>query len=312
MLRTHVRDCDSADCGGCVPCAEVHCTARARCIAHIGPTELTCPGCIAKTRNDLTMIETLAALMLPEAIQRGVNSEAAVLAGPAADPEAWSWRKVAARQGAAWHVSLLEDDDEQHPLTVTGVWEMMIRADYGPDTDTRLTVSSAVAYLDRMLHRIANDPQQDFPQMARELRKCRTHLEAVLHDSHAPETGAPCPACNTGQPLMKRYEDDDPTGASDRWTCRDCGSWWSEADYRLRVAARYLEHATALTASQIETEYRVPQGTLRRWVVEGNVKRAGRDESGRQLYRVSDVRDMRDTSANVSADGLRARPHEDA
>lgn len=213
---------------------------------------------------------------------------------------------------ASEYARLIPEDDEHHPLSVLGWWEFAIREDYGPETDRRITVSSAVAYLDRMLHRIANDPAQDFPQMAHELRKCRTHLEAVLHDSHAPETGAPCPACNTGQPLIKRYEDDDPTGASDRWTCRDCGSWWSEADYRLRVAARYLEHATALTASQIETEYRVPQGTLRRWVLEKRVKQAGRDESGRVLYRVADVRDMRDHAAKVNADGLRARPHEDA
>lgn len=293
MLRTHLRDCEAADCGGCVRCSETHCTARTRCATHIGPTELTCPGCIGKTRDDLAMIVTLAALMLPEAVERGVNSEAAYLAGPSADPEAWSWRKVTAKQGVAWHVSLIEEDDERHPLAVTGVWEMMIRADYGPDTEARLTVTSAVGYLDRMLHRIANDPAQDFPLFATEIRRCRTHLEAVLHDSHAPETGAPCPACPAAQPLVKRYEDDDPTGASDRWTCRDCDSWWSEADYRLRVGAAYLEHAEALTASQIEAEYRVPPGTLRRWAAEDKVRRRGRDDSGRQLYDVSDVQSQR-------------------
>ena len=62
--------------------------------------------------DDLRRIPQLAALMLPVALGVGVNSEAANMAGPAADPEAWSWRKVTAKQGGPWHLSLVEDDDD--------------------------------------------------------------------------------------------------------------------------------------------------------------------------------------------------------
>lgn len=94
MLPTHRHDCDKAGCEGCQPCTDDHCQARERCLEHVGPTELTCPGCIGKTRRDLAQIRELSALMLGEAVARGVNSEAAMLAGPAADPATWVARKV--------------------------------------------------------------------------------------------------------------------------------------------------------------------------------------------------------------------------
>src|SRR5690606_41422977 len=52
-----------------------------------------------------------------------------------------------------------------------------------------LGIQGAAAYLDRHLHRIANDDAQDFPLLRRELRKCRQHLEAVLHNDTRPDRG---------------------------------------------------------------------------------------------------------------------------
>lgn len=305
MLPTHRHDCDDAGCLGCTPCPEDHCTARERCGRHVAPTELTCGECIGKTRRDIAQIVELSALMLGEAIVRGVNSEAANLAGPAADPEGWRAHQEHRRQDLnaiadpdafeAALKSLLADHDPLHPLTCLGWWEMAIREDYGPATDQRITVASAAGYLDRMLPRIANDPHQDFPQFAQEIATCRAHMEAVLHDSRQPERGAPCPNCPQPAPrLSKRYDDEDRTGASDRWTCPECLSWWSEADYRLRVGARYVEHADRLTADQIEQTYRVAPGTLRRWASEGKVAKRGKDGSGRQLYDVEQVKAMRE------------------
>ena len=131
------------------------------------------------------------------------------------------------------------------------------------------------------------------------------HLEAVLHDSRTPEKGAPCPECSSdfgsGPPLIKRYVDEDPSGASDHWICPECDSRWSEADYRLRVGANYLASAAALTADQMRDQYRIPPGTLRRWVTEGKVKRRGRDDHGRQMYDVTDALMQRDVTAEVIA-----------
>ena len=229
-----------------------HCTARRSCSVHIGRDELTCPRCIGRTRASIGWIVNLAALMPTEALSAGVHSEAANLAGPAADPEAWSWRKVAARQGVAWHVSLLEDDDEHHPLTVLGRWAMMLAEDWGHDLP-RLDVATAAAYLDRNLARLANDPEQDFPLFAREIRTCRSHLESVLHNGQAAERGAPCPDCvareRKPQRLQRRYghwcEDDgcekihhaDESG--DWWVCpQDRDHWWTHEDYSRWIESR--------------------------------------------------------------------------
>jgi hypothetical protein len=283
--------------------AEHVCTARASCGREVAPTELTCPVCLGRTRRDLTAIVTLAALMPSEAEHRGVNSEAAYLAGPAADPVTWVTRKVYMARTLDVPLASLEDDDPWHPYGVLGRWQMMLEEDYGLRDTRKVTISGAASLLDRLLDRIANDPGQDFALFAGEIATCRAHLEAVLHDSRTPEKGAPCPECSTdfgsGPPLVKHYVDEDPTGASDHWTCPECDSRWSEADYRLRVGANYLASAAVLTADQMRDQYRIPPGTLRRWVAEGKVKRRGRDDHGRQMYDVADALMLRDVTAEV-------------
>lgn len=189
----HRHDCDDIGCKGCVTCPGRHCTSRPSCTWHLATGELTCGRCIAGVRRELKWIGDAVALMPTAAMCDGVDSAAANLAGPAADAEAWTWRKVAARQGVAWHVSLIEDDDEHHPGRVVGTWQRMIAEDYGHDPIGDL--AGQLAYLDRNLHRIAHDEEQDFPLLRRELKKCRQHLEAVLHNDTKPEQGAPCPKC---------------------------------------------------------------------------------------------------------------------
>lgn len=243
-----------------------HCTARPTCSVHIGRDELTCPRCIARTRANLRRIPTLAALVVPVAVASGVNSEAANLAGPAADPEAWTWRKVAARQGRSWHLSLIEDDDEQHPYSVLGRWDMMIREDYDHPSGRPVTITNAADYLDRQLARIANDPGQDWPLFAAEIRRCRRHLEQVIALTARPERGAPCPDCTSeetgvGPRLVRKFPHwcDDPEceqvhydqrwdrdmqtfvpdHSGDVWQCpRDREHVWSHEDYTRWIEER--------------------------------------------------------------------------
>lgn len=223
-----------------------HCTARRTCSVHIGRDELTCPRCVGRVRTNLRRITPLAALMLPVALTSGVDSQAANLAGPAADPEAWTWRKVAARQGKAWHLSMVEDDDERHPLSVLGRWCLMIAEDYGHALPV-LTVTRAADYLERMLPRIAQDPEQDFPLLAAEIRKCRQHLEVVAATASHQERGAPCPECTSeetgvGPRLLRVYAhwcDDEgccrqhrADDSEDRWVCpRDREHTWTPEQY---------------------------------------------------------------------------------
>lgn len=242
--NAHRHDCAEAECRGCTPCAGRHCSARKTCTWHIDEAEVTCGRCIAGVRRDLQWIESLAALMLTAAIADGLESEAANLAGPAADAEAWSWRKIAARQGKAWHVSLIEEDDEHHPARVTGTWARMVSEDYCHDMPPSAPLAWCVAYLDRQLYRVAQDGEQDFGLLRAELRKCRQHLEAVLHNDDRPERGAPCPACHDAgtehSPRLQRVYAEHWQATDDSldvWVCpRDRTHRWSEYDYRLRVS----------------------------------------------------------------------------
>ena len=253
----HRGDCEDPECRGCRACPEPHCTGRKTCAVHVGEDEITCPRCIARTRASLRRIPALTALAMPVAIATGVNSEAANLAGPAADPEAWSWRKVAARQGRSWHLSLIEDDDERHPYSVLGRWALMIAEDYGHDLPT-LTVTRAAEYLDRNLARIANDPEQDWALLSAEVRKCRRALEAADALAAHRERGAPCPTCKSDDEtkpaprLIRVYphwcDDEDcarihhEDASEDYWECpRDRAHTWTEKAYRDYIEERKVK-----------------------------------------------------------------------
>lgn len=231
-----------------------HCTARRTCGNHIGLGELTCARCIGRTRANLRRLPLLATLMMPVALGAGVNSEAANMAGPAADVEAWTWRKIAARQGRAWHISLTEDDDELHPYTVLTRWQMMIAEGYSHDLPPVLSITGAADYLARQLGRIAQDPEQEFTLLAREIRRSVQHLEAVMANSDAQERGAPCPDCTNehtgvGPRLVRKYahwcEHEDcakfhyDTDEADRWVCpRNPDHWRSVEDYNRYLTER--------------------------------------------------------------------------
>jgi hypothetical protein len=230
-----------------------HCTTRRTCSQHIGPKEQTCARCLGRTRIDIRQIVDRAALMLPEALITGINSEAANLAGPAANPEAWSWRKVTAMQGRAWHLSQVEDDDDWHPYTVLVRWAWRITHEYGlPHEPDVWTITNAAAFLDQILGRVAQDDGQDFPQLAREMRKCRSHLEAVLRDSLSPQRGAPCPTCKDSGKFVRLAREfphwcDNPdceqfhfdTDEADVWRCpRNPEHWWTAEGYANLIEER--------------------------------------------------------------------------
>jgi len=247
-----------------------HCTARRSCANHVGVAELTCARCVGRTRAYVRRIVALAPLMVVQALDVGVDSEAANLAGPACDTESWSWHKIAARQGAIWHVSLIEDDDDHHPYTVLSRWEFMLREDYDQPRATATSITSAGDYLDRVLPRLAQDDEQDFPLFAREMRQCRNHLESVLRNSATPEVGAPCPTCREDGRVVRmareygHYCDDPecdrinystlldhdtledvPDTHGDRWVCpRNRAHWRSHEDY-----VRWIEERTTARQS---------------------------------------------------------------
>lgn len=247
-----------------------HCAARRSCSTHIGPDEQTCPRCLSRARNDLRRIPLLTAMLLPVAATEGVNSPAAMLAGPAAQPADWTARQIARRAHLAtwermgriteaqhWHArEVMDEADDRHPLNILGTWDMMIREDYGHPSSARVTVENAAAYLDRMLARIAHDPEQDFPLLAAELRKCRRHLEEAIALVARAQRGYPCPTCrdDAGREgptprLVRQYphwcDDEDccrehrADDSEDTWVCpTNPAHAWSHAWYTAHIEVR--------------------------------------------------------------------------
>lgn len=242
----HGPGCTGSPCPSCAPCEPVspsgdplaHCTARRRCNGHVAPDRLTCPRCLGLTRRALTDLERLSQLMIGEAIVKGVNSEAANLAGPA-DPEGWQARREdAERQGYA---DTLAKDDPGHPLNVLGRWDIRLRDRYDQPTRLRLTVPRSAAYLRSQLGRFSEDPGADFPTFVAEVFSCRAHAEAVIRDHGAGDRANI--GCFDCQGTLERRLT--ASGFEDAWTCRDCARRYTYAEYNLALRAALEEKVTA-------------------------------------------------------------------
>lgn len=327
----HLKECSEPGCRGCKPCPEDHCALRGSCPEHVQHAAgiVTCPSCIGRARKALNRIDDLYAVagtlvaartmnvgvLLEEAADDGVDSEALYLVGPAATPEQWSEKRrrlTMAFDSRGWcdypRPEALADDDAHHPYAVLARWDQALREQYGPTTDLFVTVSSATDYLRKLLAGpFAHS--REFEEFDGEIKAVQTHLEEVIHNSRVPEQGRQCPRCieltGKGRRLQKRYamgtSEAAKRGDLDTWHCQDVAEhWWSEKDYRDRVAADYIEHATALTADQLGQRLDCRPGTIRVWANRGKVTKRGRDHLGRQLYDVAEAEQAhRDTLADA-------------
>lgn len=302
-------------------CNQDHCAMRGRCPNHVRHDAgiVTCANCIQRTRRDLDDIVLRYALLGFDAQVDGIESEAMNLIGHAAAPEQYAERRARLRalyerQGwCDWPRSeAFRADDPHHPYAVLSRWELALEdAGWLTRSDMRITVTSAAIRLRGLLDRTF--PHGDeFEAFAREIAACLAHLEAVDHDERQADLGRPCPTCvaendpaHPAPRLRKRYARHawarpgqrcaDPTcaacaGKLDAWHCPDNPAHaWTDADYRLRVDADYVQHAAALTASQLQQRFGVKPGTIRAWALRGKVRKHGLDQLGRQLYDVADV-----------------------
>lgn len=313
--KAHTPDCVAHECPGCKPCPRRHCPACGPQAHHLDPLETICPRCIGQVRTNLQAIENRSTELLDEAIHTGLESEAANLAGPAPHPIRTLWRRVNATNHGRSNADptiTVEDWDMLHPYTCLAVWEMWLREDFAHDEgNTSHTLTSARSYLDWVLTDLAKsaDHTEVFTDLARDIRRLRNHLEVTLHDSRAPERGAPCPRCPTtgDQPaapklILRRShwcESLDcarqhvATDELDRWQCpRNQDHWWTGLDYRRWVADAWLANATRLNATQLAHRLNIPASTIRRWASRQNdrppeLPTIGRDASGRHVYSVA-------------------------
>lgn len=256
LLRSHQPDCTRVLCRGCLPCTHDdtgtpvrHCRTRTRCASHLTWDQHTCPRCVTKIRADLTAVVDEAALAELEALERGVDSEAANLAGPHADAVTVSWRLInAARAG-----EVVEELDMLDPYTCLTAHERWIREDLGHDAVTLVseTLARSADYLAWVLTDLARDEDRTYllAGLLSDLARLRGHMEASRGDSRTPTQGAPCRSCGDAAPRLRltrgHWCDDadcrrehhvDDTG--DRWVCpRDRSHWWTTEDYRRWVYA---------------------------------------------------------------------------
>jgi hypothetical protein len=264
------------DCDGCAPCTRRHCGT----CGHRHVEQLTCPVCVGEAREHLSAIRTNARHLLGEAVHRGVESEAAHLEGPAAQPEAWRQRR---RHGFRPH----EDDvvGETHPLWVLGTWDLLVTEHYDHHRTGRVSVDSAAAYLAVNLSELAQDEDFAFEDLARDLRSCSGHLEDVLHDSAQADTGAPCMTC--GVPLERTWG---KLQAGDGWRCPRCRVTSTEEQYRFAVMQLHRDEAAWLTDRDMELRTGVKATTVRSWARASLV--AKRLDAGRTVYDVAHVLDV--------------------
>lgn len=302
------------------PCIDRHCrVCRTEHVTHDGRgTDHTCATCLAEARENLRTIWTMSARLLGEAIIRGIHSQAAVLAGPSADPETWNRRAIlvakaatyadARTPAAAAYDALIEDNlDEPHPGWVLRDWEHQARRHLDQGTDARSTLTDARDYLDGHLTRLAHDPAFAFDELASALDRCRKHVESVLHDGEQIERGAPCQRCH--KPLERHTQDNGQL----HYECTHCHDILSENQYRLAVQAEHLAQADRLNADDMAERTGVPASTIRRWANVRRIQRRGEDPTeyaplirscgvdgkGRKVYRVREVERVRDAGGDT-------------
>lgn len=206
-------------------------------------------------------------------------------------------------------------DDELHPLFLLGTWDLLIAEHLEHNRTLRVTVPGAAAYIKGQLTDLARDEDFAFDQLAKEVKRALSHIEDALSLTIRVTEGAPCPACrDAGRKPARRMQLHyaEHPGGIDEWVCptKACGKRMGSEEYERTNYRDYLANAERLTAAQMRAQYRVAEGTLRRWANgwwdhndvwhPPTVRKHGYDGQRRQLYDVADVKRMRDSDAAVA------------
>lgn len=275
----HIEDCHDDACPGCQPCEEAHC-----CICSVVHTDGTCPECMAETREALHDIARMCGALPDEVEHRGVEGEAMFLLGPAADPEAIGHMEASVKVGRVPAEYLETSVGELHPQFICRSWQMVWRdaLDHAEVPDALL--ETAVDYLDTQMTYMGGYPHVPFDDFARDLRRCRNHLEAVLHDGEQVDQGAPCMSC--GGRLERTWGE---TAKGDGWRCPRCKQTSTDEQYRFAVMHLHRTEAEWLTDRDMQIRTGVKAGTVRSWAREGTDLVRKRRDAERTVYAVADV-----------------------
>lgn len=290
----HGEDCVGDSCTGCLPCAEGHC--RVCGLIH---ADGTCPECIASTRDDLRQLARMCGELPEEVEHRGSDGEAMILLAPAADPEAIGHVQASIAAGRLPADYLDHADNDLHPLFVTATWDMVWREalEHGEPT-SRLTLATAVDYLDRQLTYMAGFEHVPFEDFARDVRQSRAHLEAVLHDGEQVEmTRVPCTVEHClSQPRLVIVRG--LSEKEDHYECPSCKASYQQGEYaraklRLLVSTGADRHVRMQDARDAIDR---PERTWRKWIRFGHVRSYRDVRTGQVWVWWPDVREA-ETSA---------------
>lgn len=274
----HEEGCADEACWGCAACNEAHCR-----VCRVAHTDGTCAECMAETRGALWQIVNLTGALPAEAIAKGVDSEAAMLWGPATDWERWGHVQASIRVGRLPADWCEVADNERHPLFVLGQWDACVREVLDHDEPAeRVTIGEAAKYLDMQLTYLGGFDDLPFEELARDLRACVAHLEAVLHDGEQRDTGAPCMTCRV--PLVREWG---LLAAADGWRCPRCKEFRTDQEYRLNYAEVHMSHADWITAAEVELLTGIKPATLRKRVERKEL--TSRRDSGRVVYQAARI-----------------------
>lgn len=112
------------------------------------------------------------------------------------------------------------------------------------------------------------------------------HIDGLTH----PAPGLCCLACRRLRDWDRRHAGHGQGGRRDRWRCPGCRREYTDPEYRLAVSAAHDEANPLRTANQIAATLGLSPSTLRTWANRGHIDRRGRDQRGRVLYDVEEVR----------------------
>lgn len=251
------------------PCNEDHCAMRGRCANHVQHEAgiITCPSCIRRVRKDVeAIVELWIRLLVFDVVIDGIESEAMNLAGVAASPAQYAEKRrriAAAYDDQGWcdwpRLEAFRDDDPHHPYSVLARCAQALEdAGWVTQAAWDWTVVRAAETITRALD--GGFPHGDeFESIAAEIAACRSHLEAVDHDSRTPDLGRPCPACveahGKGPRLRKRHSAH--TGYAPGQTCPERVKATEEAERRAKVCPWPRVY--------LEAECEICDGTLDAW-----------------------------------------------
>lgn len=224
----HNESCADDQCRGCQPCTEPHCRV-------CGTTHATgtCAECLATARATLHSIAQHCDALPDEVAHRGIDGEAMMLLGPAANPEARGHLEASIAAGRVPPDYLDRADHELHPLFILGCWDMVWRDALEHDETESMDLPGVIDYLDRQMTYMAGYEHVAFEEFADDLRRCETHIRAVLHDQNQGDrANIGCFEC--GADIERRLGDD---GFEDFWTCTRCRRRYTVAEYNFALRA---------------------------------------------------------------------------